>query len=392
MQMGYSFSCNLGAQNATGELLLFANNDMFLSPGALGTMIQTLRDFPKAGAVGPLFLGDRNVIQEFGGVIYRDASAANAYRGSRKFESRLWMAHEADYISAACLLISSKLFHQLGGFDRAYGRGYYEDTDLCMAIRHAGLKVVIQPFAISYHQEGHTFGADSKQKRLLMDRNKQIFYSKWWKELQQHSHPKTPFLKTKMRYRDSPILWMDQVIPTPSHDSGSQRTWQIFSILRDRLGHQIDFFPVHRYIPSDFLRDVAIMRASGIRVLVGSPKSVLCLPDGCPYKAIFISRPNTADVFANDAFYCCPGVPVIYDTVDLHFLREAREIIQERRGGFVEPLDAMTWTLCANNSENMESCLQKITPASGSGTRMILSVNVFGFNHNDEKMDLFERL
>ena len=139
--------------HAVGEFLLFANNDMyvfleyvtmytkddmyvhiqeyeyiyrFVTKGAVGAMIYTLVSYPHVGSVGPLFIGDDNIVQEYGGVIYRDASAANALRGFRKIETELLMAHEVDYVSAACLMMKRSLFENLGGFDRVYGRGYYE--------------------------------------------------------------------------------------------------------------------------------------------------------------------------------------------------------------------------------------------------------------------------
>jgi hypothetical protein len=65
-------------------------------------------------------------------------------------------------------------------FDEAYGVGYYEDTDLAMSLRHRGhQRVVFQPFAIAYHQEGSTFGSNSEIKTRLMRQNREIFTSKW---------------------------------------------------------------------------------------------------------------------------------------------------------------------------------------------------------------------
>jgi GT2 family glycosyltransferase len=53
-----------------------------------------------------------------------------------------------------------------------------------MAFRKSGFSVILQPFAVVYHQEGSSvFGADSDLKKELMTRNKQLFYSKWEEEL-----------------------------------------------------------------------------------------------------------------------------------------------------------------------------------------------------------------
>ena len=75
---------------------------------------------------------------------------------------------------------------QVGGFDRRYGRGYYEDTDLAMALSAAGLPVMLQPLAVVHHREGGTFGTDetSAPKRVLMERNGRLFAAKWADRLQ----------------------------------------------------------------------------------------------------------------------------------------------------------------------------------------------------------------
>jgi len=73
------------------------------------------------------------------------------------------------------------VFLRLGGFDAAYREGYWEDTDLAMRLRQAGLDVVLQPLSIVYHQEGATFGSGSlsaaaqSRKDKLMESNGAIF-------------------------------------------------------------------------------------------------------------------------------------------------------------------------------------------------------------------------
>jgi GT2 family glycosyltransferase len=45
-------------------------------------------------------------------------------------------------------MFSRELYNAVGGFDSAYGLGYYEDTDLAMQVRQKGLEVVFQPLAV----------------------------------------------------------------------------------------------------------------------------------------------------------------------------------------------------------------------------------------------------
>lgn len=63
---------------------------------------------------------------------------------------------------------------------------FLQDTDLAMSVRAAGYRVLVQPLAVVYHQEGGTFGTEeaSDRKKLLMIENGKKFRQKWEKELQ----------------------------------------------------------------------------------------------------------------------------------------------------------------------------------------------------------------
>lgn len=331
LSIGYGPSCNVGAKRAKGMMLLFANNDMFVGNGAVHALVHTLLEYPEAGIVGPLFLGDDMIIQELGGVIYQDASAANAYRHHDGIPKPLFMTHEVDYVSAACLLIRKIDFDALGGFDKAYGRGYYEDTDLAMAIRKLGKKVILQPFASVFHQEGGTFGNDTTEKQMLMTKNRMVFFSKWYRELKVFSRPDSLPMKSRERYMVNQVLWADQYFITPSHDSGSQRTHQILKYLR-AIGFQVSFLPMTTVAAEEIMPSIARMRFDGIRILTDK-KTAFCdeQTDECIFSIIFISRPFTFRDIRNDLDECCINIPRVYDTVDLHFLREARQFVETQK-------------------------------------------------------------
>lgn len=146
----------------------------YVTPGWLAALIFTVRHIPSVGIAGPLFIGDGNVVAEAGGLVFSDAGAANYGRNMELgkdvssstgfihqpspfaslpvFLLQLLYARRTDYISAACILMSRQLYFDVGAFDPRYKMGYYEDTDLAMAVRNAGLYVVYQPGAVVYHQ------------------------------------------------------------------------------------------------------------------------------------------------------------------------------------------------------------------------------------------------
>ena len=64
-------------------------------------------------------------------------------RGGDPEDERWLSTHEVDYTSGAALFVRGSVLRELGGFDQRYAPAYYEDTDLCFAIRDRGLRVLV---------------------------------------------------------------------------------------------------------------------------------------------------------------------------------------------------------------------------------------------------------
>ena len=70
--------------------------------------------------------------------------------------SRLTALHSVAGVAAATVMERS-VYLDLGGFDPGYKEGYWEDVDLAVRVRQAGLDVFLQSLSIFYHQDGGTF-------------------------------------------------------------------------------------------------------------------------------------------------------------------------------------------------------------------------------------------
>lgn len=190
---GFLDTCNRGAEQAEGDLLIFLNNDTVPLPGWLQPLLQTFEQFPDVGAVGGKLLFPDGRLQEAGGIVFRDASAAHFGRGDSDANRLLFnYVREVDYCSGALLATPRAVFRELGGFDTNYRPGYYEDTDYCFRLRASGRQIYYQPESAIVHFEGVTSGTDPscgmKQYQAV---NRERFLERW-KSVLETDHPARP--------------------------------------------------------------------------------------------------------------------------------------------------------------------------------------------------------
>ncbi len=172
---------NRGAAEARHPVLVLLNNDAEVRPGALAALAGALDDRPDAGAICGRLVDGHGRLQEAGGVVFDDGHAAQVGRGSwRPGAPAFSFRREVDYGSAALLAVRRALWHELGGMDRAYGEAYYEDTDLCLALRDRGHAVLYEPGAEAVHHEGAAYGTpESPEKQRRLEANRRVFAERW---------------------------------------------------------------------------------------------------------------------------------------------------------------------------------------------------------------------
>ena len=183
--LGFLGSVNRAADKATGDILLFLNNDTVLLPGWFTSLLQTFRDHPDAGVVGGRLLFPDGRLQEAGGMVFCDGSAGHFGRDDYNLAADVYNSiRDVDYCSGALLATRHHVFNQIGGFDAIYGFGYYEDTDYCFQVRRKGYRVYYQPKSTIIHIEGATTGTDlsagAKRYQVI---NQTHFVERWKNDL-----------------------------------------------------------------------------------------------------------------------------------------------------------------------------------------------------------------
>jgi O-antigen biosynthesis protein len=318
---GFVDACNLGAAESRGRYLVFLNNDTVVLPGWLTALVETAERDQTAGAVGSMFLYPDGRIQEAGAVVWSNGEAFHYGWGRSPEDRRFTFAREVDYCSGASLLVRRELFERLGGFDRRYAPAYYEDTDLCMGVRSLGYCVVYQPHSRLYHFEGATAGTDAHagfRRYQLINRDK--FFDKWRAVLAREHQPQDPARAERAANRrwDTQVAVFDDRIPTPDRDAGSLRMLNILRAL-SAWCHPVLITTSKQVWPEYekllWREGVETAPALDFRRLMRARN----------FRAAVVSRPQIAEALLKSIRRADPRVKVVFDTVDVHFVRLARE-------------------------------------------------------------------
>lgn len=183
----YSAINNRCAAAASGEYLLLLNNDTeVITPSWIEEMLMFAQR-SDVGAVGAKLYYPDGTVQHAGVGIGLRGLAAHLHRGFEHshvgYMGRLIYAQDLSAVTGACVMIPKRVWEQVGGLDESYAVTF-NDIDLCMRIRKAGLNVVWTPFAELYHFEAQSRGADdTPEKQARFQAESERFAAAWSREL-----------------------------------------------------------------------------------------------------------------------------------------------------------------------------------------------------------------
>ena len=321
---GFIAACNDGAALACGEFLVFLNNGTVPQPGWLDALLDTFDDAPDAGLVGAQLIFPTGKLQESGGVVFADGSGWNYGRNESPRDPRYAYLRDADYASGAAIAIRRELFARLGGFDARYAPAYYEDTDLAFAVRDAGLRVLVQPAAKVVHDEGGTAGTDVRVgPKAAQVRNQQVFREHRAAQLAAQPAPGTIPTPAILHRGQRQILIIDALTPQPDHDSGSLRMVNLMQLLREGGAH-VAFLPANREHAG---RYTEALQQAGVECWYapfGARAPAWLREHGPRFDTVALCRHYVAREFLPLVRRHAPQAQVVFDTIDLHYLRERR--------------------------------------------------------------------
>jgi len=183
----YSAINNFAVSQARGDYLVLLNNDTAVIDGDWLDALLHHAQRPEAGIVGAKLLFPDGTIQHAGVVLGLLGVADHPFMGdpmqSNGYLHRLQVDQNYSAVTAACLMISTELYRQVGGMDEADLEVSFNDVDLCLKVGQAGRLIVWTPYAVLMHESNVSQNTvDTTKVKAKLERFKReqsVMYQRW---------------------------------------------------------------------------------------------------------------------------------------------------------------------------------------------------------------------
>jgi GT2 family glycosyltransferase len=170
---GFAAGSNQGIFSSLSRYILLLNNDAWLEPGTLATLVAFADAHPTVGMAGPRVITDAGFLQPTYGPTFslarilfpdrRYESAKATLAGSLSAAERQQAqtafvvsygydrTHQVEHLSGVCLLVRRQMIDQIGALDEGFFL-YYEDQDWCVRAKRAGWELCYVAEATAHHE------------------------------------------------------------------------------------------------------------------------------------------------------------------------------------------------------------------------------------------------
>jgi O-antigen biosynthesis protein len=293
---------NAGAAYARGQYLAFLDDRIQVQPKWLDELVASFGD--GVGLVGSRLVAADGTLIEAGGAVWRDGALGRPGQGENSAAPQHTYLRDTDFCSAAFAVTkdSWEAIQGASDFDT------YAPCDIALKVRGYGRRVLCQPLATAVWEAPRGETAEERAR-----------FTARWEELLKAQ----PTRGQSQRFKR--VLFIDSFTPKPDCDSGSVDALHHMKIMRS-LGYQVSFISAADLLYVE--RYTSDLQRIGVECLY--PPYVPSVDEhlrrhGYEFDLVILSRVTTAARYIDPVRRCCQRANVVFNTVDLHHLRELRQ-------------------------------------------------------------------
>lgn len=183
---GRNAAVELAIHRFDPELLLFLDNDMEVEPDFLTELARPFaQDEALAQTTGKILqLDEPGRLYGAGGCYVKFWSGQTGHVGHGELDDGSFDTPTRCLPSGGCMLVRTRVFQELGGFDTRFDPYGPEDLDFGLRARRAGYYGLYVPRAVVYHAStpGHTFGGGMHSAVYVENKSKL-----WFRFMRRHA-------------------------------------------------------------------------------------------------------------------------------------------------------------------------------------------------------------
>jgi GT2 family glycosyltransferase/SAM-dependent methyltransferase len=176
---GFAAANNQGLAMAAGEYLVMLNNDTYVTPGWVRTLVNHLRRDETIGLIGPVTnnIGNEAKIDIEYPNMEEMITTSKGY--TLRNTGRTFSLRTAAFF---CVMMRRGVYERVGPLDEAFGIGFFEDDDYCRRIEQLGLRIACAEDVFVHHNLSSSFNKlKSRERQALFAKNKAVYETKWGK-------------------------------------------------------------------------------------------------------------------------------------------------------------------------------------------------------------------
>jgi GT2 family glycosyltransferase/glycosyltransferase involved in cell wall biosynthesis len=174
---GFPAANNQGLAVARGDYLVLLNNDTYVTPGWVRSLVGHLERDRSIGLIGPVTnnIGNEAKIDITYSSMEEMLAEATAY--TRRHLGQTFEIRTAAFF---CVMMPRATYERVGAMDESFGRGFFDDDDYCRRVEKAGLRVVFAEDVFIHHHLSASFDKlDHQDRHKLFEENRKIYEAKW---------------------------------------------------------------------------------------------------------------------------------------------------------------------------------------------------------------------